>query len=114
MKVISLEAPLLNFWIAKSLGLPTLEDGQIKGAVRVTNAISGETESFQPTTDWSQAGPILEKNWYEIETMMNEWFGPRWAHMKDFRNDPLTWLMRGFVALNFGDEVEEWPPDVES
>ena len=43
--------------------------------------------------------------------MLLEWLGPHWPHIKAFRDNALTWLMRAFVALRFGDEVEEWSDD---
>jgi hypothetical protein len=109
MKVIGLNAPMLNFWVAKSLGVQPITDGRSDGTVSVLNVRSEKLEPFQPTIDWSQAGPILADEWHELESMMIEWFGPLWPHAKEFRESPLTWLMRAFVALRFGDEVEDWP-----
>jgi len=114
MKVNRLEVPVLNFWVAKSQGLGPIVDGRGDGSVSVVNGASGSPEPYQPTTDWSQAGPILADHWYDLETVMLEWLGPSWSHMKEFRENPLLWLMRAFVAVNFGDEVEAWPPDAES
>lgn len=111
MHVVSLQGPMLNFWVAKSLGLHPVADGRGDATISVVNAVSGKPEPFQPTIDWSQAGPILAEEWYELETMLVEWLGPQWPHMKSFRDNALTWLMRAFVALRFGDEVEEWSPE---
>lgn len=107
MRVTSLEAPLLNFWVAKSLKLQPLPDGRGKDSVSVINPESGLPEPYQPCIDWSQAGPILADEWYELETMLIEWFGPHWPHLQEFRDNSLVWFMRALVALRFGDEVEE-------
>jgi hypothetical protein len=111
---MSLEAPLLNFWVAKSAHMNVTADGHSDGTFSVLNVLSGKFEPYQPTIDWSQAGPILAEQWEEIETVMIDWFGPRWSFMQDFLNDPLIWLMRGYVTTQFGDEVEEWSADDEA
>jgi len=107
MKVKSLQAPQLNYWVAKSLGLNPVADQRGEHTISVANSTTGELESYQPTIDWSQAGPILAAEWYELETMMIEWLGPHWPHVSDFIEDPLVWFMRAFVTTRFGDEVEE-------
>jgi len=114
MRVIRLVAPLLNFWVAKSAGLNPIADGRGEGTFSVMSVVSGKLEPYQPTFDWSQAGPILAAQWDELETLMIDWFGPRWSYMQDFLDSPLTWLMRGYVTIQFGDEVEEWSPDDEA
>jgi hypothetical protein len=107
MRVMNLEAPLLNFWVAKSLDLKPLPDGRGAGSVSVANADSGQPEPYQPSIDWSQAGPILASEWYELETVLIDWFGPFWPHLQQFRDQPLVWFMRALVALRFGEEVED-------
>ncbi|MBS1158764.1 MAG: hypothetical protein H6R15_1183 [Proteobacteria bacterium] len=107
MKVLSLEAPLLNFWVAKSAGLKPVADGRGAGSISVMNPDSGELEPFQPSIDWSQAGPILADQWYELEGVLIEWLGPLWPHLEIFRENSLVWFMRAFVVLRFGEEVEE-------
>lgn len=107
MKVLGLEAPLLNYWVAKSQGLQPVADGRGEGSISVMNVDAGKIEPYQPSIDWSQAGPILADQWYELESVMIEWLGPFWPHLKIFRDDPLVWFMRAFVALRFGQEVED-------
>ena len=82
-------------------------DDKAKDLVSVINPESGLPEPYQPCIDWSQAGPILADEWYELETMLIEWFGPHWPHLQEFRDNSLVWFMRALVALRFGDEVEE-------
>lgn len=109
MKVSDLNAPELNFWVAKSAGLQPTIDLRGENTVSVVNSLTGKVEPYQPSFDWSQAGPLLAKEWYDIETTLMDWFGPHWAHMKDFREDALTWFVRAYVAVRFGEEVEDWP-----
>jgi hypothetical protein len=113
MNVMNLEGQLLNFWVAKAAGLKPVSDGRSERTVSILNAASGKLEPYQPIFDWSQAGPVLAEQWDELETMMIDWLGPRWSYMQDFLDQPLTWLMRGVVAIHFGDEVEDWSVDDE-
>lgn len=107
MKVIDLEAPLLSYWVAKSLRLEPVADGRGEGTVSVVNPASGVLEPFQPGIDWSQAGPIMAEEWYQLEGMMIEWLGTSWSYSGIFLEKPLVWMMRAFVALQFGQEVED-------
>jgi hypothetical protein len=70
-------------------------------------------EDYSPSTDWSQGGPIIER---EVITLIH----PRWdgwtAHKYDDRIEdesytldgptPLIAAMRCYVASQMGDEVE--------
>lgn len=69
----------------------------------------GWAQSFTPSTDWAQGGPIIEregiwlrkmgKNWDAI----NGWFP---ANIIQTGPTPLIAAMRCFVASKLGDEVE--------
>jgi hypothetical protein len=107
MKVVNLKAPLLNYWVAKSLGLPPLADGRSDGSVSIMNAETGNIEPYQPSIDWSQGGPIVAEQWHELEGAMIEMHGPFWSYVQTVRDDPLLWFMRAFVTLRFGEEVED-------
>ena len=107
MQVNKLEAPLLNFWVAKSLGLEPIPDGRGAGSVSVINTLTGKLEPFQPSLDWSQAGPLLAAHWHELESVLLEWYGPQWPYLEIFQAKPQVWFMRALVAVHFGDEVEE-------
>jgi hypothetical protein len=109
MRVITLTSPMLNFWVAKARGLKTLFDHRTENSVSVIDPESGTPTPFQPCRDWSQAGPILADGWYDIESTLIDWLGPNWSYVTAFKEDPLTWFMRAFVASQFGDEVEKWP-----
>jgi hypothetical protein len=107
MNVISMSASMLNFWVAKSVGLTPVTDLRGADTVSVANAATGALEPYQPVRDWSQAGPIVAAEWYEIETVIIEWLGPHWPHVREFADDPLLWFMRALVVIHFGDEVED-------
>lgn len=110
MRVISLDGPLLNFWVAKSEGLRLLSERIGDGGVTVLDPETGKPLNYQPARDWSQGGPIAANEWYELEDLLSEWLGPNWSFVQAFRDDPLKWLMRGYVALKFGTEVEDLVP----
>ncbi len=109
MRVITLTSPMLNFWAAKARGLNTVFDHRAEHSVSIVDPESSVPKPFQPCLDWSQAGPILADEWYDIETTMIDWLGPYWSYMKEFQDDPLTWFMRAYVASKFGEEVERMP-----
>jgi len=110
MKVIELEAPLLDFWVAKAEGLTE------RPAAGATAAAAGgasyyTARSYHPSSDWSQGGPLVARQWFELEGQMLEWMGPRWPHLQSFSLAPLKWFMRCHVACVFGDEVEDIDED---
>ncbi len=111
MKVAMLEAPLLDYWVAKAEGLKPRPD--TPGRARSANDEPGyyHPSSYHPSTDWSQGGPLVSRQWYELENQMVEWLGPRWPYLHAFCAEPLTWFMRGHVATVFGDEVEDIEDD---
>jgi len=106
MQVDSMNASMLDFWVAKSLGLSPVTDQRGAHSVSVVNDATGVLEPYQPTRDWAQAGPILAAEWYEVETVMLEWLGPRWPYVQEIQQDPLLWFMRAVVVSHFGNEVE--------
>jgi hypothetical protein len=63
--------------------------------------------TFHPATNWSHAGPIVSNEWYVIEDVLLEWFGPDWCFVKAIMDFPLQWFMRAYVASQFGDQVED-------
>jgi hypothetical protein len=111
MQVAALTPPMLNYWVAKSRGVKAILDHRAEHSVSTVNPETGKPIPYQPSIDWSQAGPILADEWYEIETVMLDWFGPFWSYMEDFKADPLTWFMRAYVAAKFGEEVEQMPEE---
>jgi hypothetical protein len=67
-----------------------------------------EHESFMPSTDWSQGGPIIEREKISSE---HKFFPEGWE-CRNGRNafnrgpTPLIAAMRCFVASKLGDEVD--------
>ena len=110
MNVMRLDGRLLNYWVAKSAGL-TL--GLTSAGAQGRDDRDGGTwhpHTYNPASDWAQAAPIISDEWFSIEDMLVEWFGPQWSHIAGIAENPLKWFMRAYVATQFGNEVEDAIP----
>lgn len=107
MNVKRLEGTLLNFWVAKSRGLKRLPEAPAPGAQHDPDSGSWHPATYRPASDWSHAGPIVSDEWYAIEDILIEWFGPDWSSINAVADFPGVWFMRAYVASQFGDEVED-------
>lgn len=107
MRVMCLEGPLLDYWVAKSEGMKLASEPRPGETVTIIDAESGAPRHFRPSLDWSQAGPIIGGDWYALEDILCDAIGPQWPFVKAFRDDPLKWLMRAYVTTKFGGEVED-------
>jgi hypothetical protein len=107
VNVKKIDGPLLNFWVAKSAGFKLLSEPPALGVHHDPDSGHWHPYNFHPATDWSHAGPILSNEWFVIEDILIEWFGPEWAHVKDVMDFPLQWFMRAYVGSQFGDQVED-------
>jgi hypothetical protein len=76
---------------------------------------NGQPKYFDPSTDWSQGGPIIEREaigLMETEVGSGEWEAFKWLnvdkHMPLIESGPtpLIAAMRCFVASRLGDEVD--------
>jgi hypothetical protein len=66
---------------------------------------------FNPSTDWAQGGPIIERELIEIYPLCNVEWGARKVNdegdlMRFYGDTPLIAAMRCYVAFKLGDEVE--------
>jgi hypothetical protein len=62
------------------------------------------------STDWSQGGPIIERETIELYKNMNRWAAIIWVDDEDawelYGSTPLVAAMRCFVASKLGAEVD--------
>ena len=107
MNVKRLEGSRLNFWVAKSCGLKLRPDQPSATDEHDPESGLWHPSTFSPASDWSQAGPIVSNEWYVLEDVLIEWFGPDWKTLNALVNEPIKWFMRAYVASQFGDEVED-------
>jgi len=110
MNVKRLDGPQLNHWVAKSAGLRLSADHQLPGTRHDPESGVWHPHTYNPANDWSQAGAIVSGEWFSIEDVLIQWFGPQWPHIPAIAENPLKWFMRAYVATQFGDEVEDANP----
>ncbi len=99
MKTSDLLGAPLDWAVAKCAGLA------------FTKESFAEHAAYEPSTDWTQGGPIIEKAIIDILSCDG---GDYWqAHIylsdervEEFGQTPLIAAMRCFVASKLGDEVE--------
>ena len=114
MKTSELIGPALDWAVAKCewAGRPA-RPYFINGTIQITNWIPGKI--FSPSTDWSQGGPIIER---EINTLIRckdgcnkpVYFEARAGFDEEsvtqYGPTPLIATMRCYVASLLGNEVE--------
>ena len=74
----------------------------------------GWAQSYLPSTDWAQGGPIIEREEIALEPMTHDKFGDGWlatrvegpAVCMEFGPTMLIAAMRCYVVGILGDEVE--------
>ena len=58
------------------------------------------------SSDWSQGGPIIEREKITLEWTGEDWMGYIWHDAEFFGPTPLIAAMRCYVASKLGDTVE--------
>ena len=119
MKIKTSEAtpPQLNWMVAKCSGFDIYHNDLLKGVVMEGFWISGyfpgdlnswlPLKRFEPSTNWSQGGPIIEREWERLVHWLYMKHGDNWAsYMHTGGCTTLTAFMRCYVASKLGDEVE--------
>ena len=110
MKTSELTGTALDWAVAKCEGLLAIHGGNLqiyRGQLKVHPSSLGTV--YTPSTDWSQGGPIIEREKISInrETLANQWlacpYGTRTARSGP---TPLIAAMRCYVASKMGDTVE--------
>jgi hypothetical protein len=98
MKTSELTGAALDWAVAKCLGTEHLFAGHEVGRLHYS-------------TDWSQGGPIIEREHISIEATRVGGLGDRWmasdmGDCTEFADAPLIAAMRCYVASKLGDEVD--------
>ena len=114
MKTSELSGAALDWAVAKCEGFDWYIDVKptAYGPKPFVFAENGEVSyKFQPTTNWSHGGPIIEREGMSLARRGDYDFSPWGAVLKDFEFDeegttPLIAAMRCYVASKLGDEVE--------
>jgi hypothetical protein len=105
MKTSELTGAALDWAVAKCefVGAPLINI--VCGVLNTT-----ESDNWQPSTDWSQGGPIIEREGIGLWTEGYDWEAKiqtgvgEWLYMWDA--SPLIAAMRCYVVSKLGDEVD--------
>ena len=118
IKTSELTGPALDWAVAKCVGAEGLRENPHRFDKRLIIKISGRTAYIQDlrfSTDWSQGGPIIERERIQIfpHNGATEWCGVSHVQREDYvalltkdGPTPLIAAMRSYVACKLGDEVE--------
>jgi hypothetical protein len=108
LKTSELTGAALGWAVAEANGTPIYRSGQTLTRMDVDE----RNAYWQPSTDWAQGGPIIEREWVSVEKRDNEL---HWSATLRFANGnrtrergptPLIAAMRCYVASKLGDEIE--------
>ena len=102
MKTSELIGLALDWAVAKCEGLIRPDGGVYCGH-------HGNIHKFKPSTDWSQGGPIIEREKINIEQLEHycvAYIRPCEISQRLTGPTPLIAAMRCYVASKLGDEVE--------
>lgn len=101
----------LDWAVAKVVGVKVITDPNSprkRQMVEDTAAVNG-WYCYSPSTDWSQGGPLIEKNYVSVQIMRGGWeadvFDARLPSLQ-WSNSPLEAVCRAVVASRLGGEVE--------
>ena len=122
MKTSELTGAALDWAVAKCEGATNLRHDTVatwwvdlNGEPRALSSGWSPRQSWHPSTDWSQGGPIIEREWIELEPWPNQsdedqrWMATQYDLSEPISitgPTPLIAAMRCYVASKMGDEVK--------
>lgn len=114
MKTSELIGPALDWAVAKCEGLTITWDDVFQDFWLETDVHHGLLGNFKPSTDWSQGGPIIEREKMLISPEQERDGTDSWDAVPCTVDDgpimngptPLIAAMRCYVANKLGDEVD--------
>jgi len=120
VRVSEAERQVLDWMVAEASGTPVYRSGKTLTRMDVDGGIY-----WQPSTDWSQGGPIIEREKIRLDTNDHPDLWPwvankliRWEKREDEEmgdwpvyaegvgDTPLIAAMRCYVASKLGDEID--------
>ena len=105
MRTSELTDVALDWAVAKCEGLLAFGYRDDMGLLRITLS-TGETEYFKPTIDWSQGGPIIERERITVIAMPKGSWATSTPLHTFHQPTPLIAAMRCYVASKLGDDVD--------
>lgn len=116
MKTSDLIGPSLDWVVLKSIGhQPVVMDFGTFIPWKKVMRPSWGSRSYKPSTNWSQGGPIIERERIALDWIGSEWTAKSWELLEGkvlrqrsyaYGPTPLITAMRCFVASKLGDEVD--------
>ena len=121
MKTSELTGAALDWAVAKCEGATNLRHDSVatwwvdlNGEPRALSSGWSPRQSWHPSTNWAQGGPIIERECIDIMFEGPEWYAYMRYEAADGYNrtlqydgpTPLIAAMRCYVASKLGDEVE--------
>lgn len=112
IKTVELTGAALDWAVAKCEGRNYAHGECEYSTTSETVWARGGSALFTPSFDWSQGGPIIERE--EIQLYTNGSVTKKWEAIQDNADDviveygptPLIAAMRCYVASKLGDEIE--------
>jgi hypothetical protein len=109
IKTSELTGAALDWAVARCEGWDGF-DVHSNGAFELERSDTGDClwlKCFEPSTDWAQGGPIIEREGIAIDFDMPAWCASDNANpIACYGPTPLIAAMRCYVATKLGDEVE--------
>ena len=102
MKTADLIGPALNWAVAQC-------EGKVHGYKHQLVDDCRDVIPYTPSSDWSQGGPIIEREWIELGAYRDQWravFHGEDGSIFQVGPTPLIAAMRCYVASRLGDEVD--------
>lgn len=112
VKVSEASGPALDWLVAKALGLGYRNDEKYGPMCFRPQTHPGvvhwDSKPLPYSTDWSQGGPIIERERIRLDPRESVWHAQHWDTENEakYAVTPLIAAMRCFVASKLGDEVE--------
>jgi hypothetical protein len=131
MKVAELTCAELDYWVAKAEGMPLVSElseigmaaaGMAPPCIFLKDGVYGiasadKSGKWEPSTNWSQGGPVIEREGVDLEHHKESVLGKEETWWEAYyradvcqcftADTPLIAAMRAYVASKFGDEVED-------
>ena len=111
MKTAELTGAALDWFVLRCERPEWWEEGNdFRMSNDYSDLLMDDGEDFNPSTNWAQGGPIIEREGITIERFKG---GPKWSAFLFQTGDceiaadtPLIAAMRCYVASKLGDDVE--------
>lgn len=109
IKTSELIGNALNWAVAKC-NFPSALDADIEVWVQPLPCDDPDDFKFQPSTDWAQGGPIIEREKILLDLVGpdddQEWEGRVVGKSMEYGPTPLVAAMRCYVGTKLGNEVD--------